>query len=195
MKNKNPKVDIYLKNAKNWQNEIKTLRKILLDCGLTEELKWRLPCYTFEEGNIVIIQGFKNFCALMFFKGALLKDTKGKLVPPGKDSQAARRIEFTSEQEIKKIKTILKAYVKEAIEVERSGLKVKLKDVKEFEVPEEFKKRLNKNSKLKIAFESLTPGRQRAYLLHFSSAKQSETRELRIDKCMKRILAGKGLND
>lgn len=173
---------------------MKELRAIALDCGLTEELKWRLPCYTFEEANIVIIQGFKEYCALMFFKGALLKDTKKILKAPG-SSQAARQARFTNVKEIAKLKSTLKSYIKEAIKAEKAGLKVELKETKDFEVPEEFQKKLDGSAKLKAAFEKLTPGRQRGYLFYFSGAKQSKTRESRIEKCMPQILKGKGLND
>lgn len=190
----NPKIDRLLNHAKTWQEEMKTLRKIVLECGLTEELKWRLPCYTFEDNNIVIIQGFKEYCALMFFKGALLKDPKSVLSRPG-SSQAARQIRFTNTQEIMKMKSILKTYIKEAIRIEKSGLRVELKKTEDFEVPEEFQKKLDKDPRLKKAFETLTPGRQRAYLLYFSAAKQSKTRESRIEKYLKQILNGKGLND
>lgn len=194
MKQNNQKIDRFLNHAKKWQVEMKKLRAIILDCGLTEELKWRLPCYMFQESNIVIIQEFKNYCALMFFKGALLKDSKKILVPPG-NSQAARQIRFTNPEEVSKLKTLIKSYVKEAIKVEKAGLKVELKKTKDFNLPEEFQKRLDKNSKLKAAFEALTPGRQRAYLYYFSAAKQSTTRERRVEKSMPQILNGKGLND
>lgn len=170
------------------------LREIILGCGLTEELKWRLPCYTANENNIVIIQPFKKYFAVMFFQGALLKDTKKILVVPGK-SQAIRQIRFNDAEEVQKMRSTIQAYIKEAIKLGKAGEKVKLKETKDFEVPEEFQKQLNKNKKLKAAFEALTPGRQRGYLFYFSSAKQSATREARVEKCSKLILAGKGLTD
>lgn len=191
---KNPKIDRYLKHVKNWQEEMEELRGIVLDCGLTEELKWRLPCYTFEESNVVIIQGFKDYCALMFFKGALLKDSKKILKAPG-SSQAARQLRFTSVKDIQKMRSTIKSYIQEAIKIEKAGLKVELKKTSDFKVPEEFQTKLNEMPKLKTAFQNLTPGRQRAYLFYFSGAKQSKTRESRIEKCMKQILSGKGLND
>jgi uncharacterized protein YdeI (YjbR/CyaY-like superfamily) len=191
----NPKVDFYFSKAKKWQEEIEQLRTLVLDCGLTEELKWGCPCYTFEKSNIVLIHVFKEYCALLFFKGVLLKDAKGILIQQTENVQTARQIRFTSVQEIVKMKASLKTYIKEAIEVEKAGLKVELKKTTEFTMPEEFKKELSKNVALKKAFYTLTPGRQRGYLLYFSSAKQSTTREARIEKCMPDILKGKGLND
>ena len=191
----NPKVDFYFDKGKKWQEEIKKLRAIVLDCGLTEELKWGCPCYTLENTNIVLIHEFKEYCALLFFKGALLKDTEGILIQQTKNVQAARQIRFTSAPEITKMKSILKAYIFQAIEVEKAGLKVKLKKATEYSVPEEFKKRLDKNAALKSAFKALTPGRQRAYLLYFSAPKQSKTRESRVEKSVKPILNGMGLND
>ncbi len=191
----NPKVDFYFTKAKKWQEEIKKLRVIALDCGLTEELKWGVPCYTFEEKNIVLIHVFKEYCALLFFKGVLLKDTKGMLIQQTKNVQTARQLRFTNTQEIIKLDPTIKAFIKEAIKVEKSGLKADLKKTSEFEMPEEFKKVLAKNATLKTAFKALTPGRQRGYLLHFSQAKQSKTREERIEKYTKQILNGKGLND
>lgn len=190
----NPKIDRFLNHRKTWQKEMMAIREIILDVGLEEELKWRLPCYTFEEKNIVIIQGFKSYCALLFFKGALLKDPKELLEAPGK-SQAARQIRFTNVQEVLKLKSTIKSYLKEAIKIEQAGLKVELKETKDYEVPEEFQKKLNKMPKLKAAFEALTPGRQRGYLHYFSAAKQSKTREARIEKYLQNILDGKGLND
>lgn len=195
MNNSNPKVDFLFRKAKKWEEELEKLRKIVLDCGLTEELKWGVPCYTFEGSNIVLIHTFKEYCALLFFKGALLKDAKGILVQQTKNVQSARQIRLTSVQEITKLKPTIKAYVQEAIEVEKAGLKVKLKKTAEFDVPEEFKKRLARDRELKTAFKALTPGRQRAYLLYFSAAKQSKTRESRIEKSRPQILNGKGLND
>jgi uncharacterized protein YdeI (YjbR/CyaY-like superfamily) len=191
----NPKVDFYFSKAKTWQEEIKKLRMIILDCGLNEELKWGVPCYTLHETNIVLIHVFKEYCALLFFKGALLKDTGGILIQQTKNVQAARQIRFTNAREIVKMKPILKAYIYEAIEVEKAGLKVNLKKVTEFAIPEEFQKKLDKIHGLKTAFKALTPGRQRAYILYFSAPKQSKTRESRAEKCIPQILNGKGLND
>ena len=191
----NPKVDWYFDKAEKWQKETAQLRTIVLDCGLTEELKWGVPCYTFQNSNIVLIHVFKEYCALLFFKGALLADPNGILVQQTENVQAARQVRFTNLPEIVTMKSILKAYIYEAIEVEKAGLQVKLKKTTEFKMPEEFQKKLDKNRALKTAFEALTPGRQRAYLLHFSSPKQSKTRESRIEKCMPQILDGKGLND
>lgn len=171
------------------------LRMIVLDCGLTEELKWGHPCYSFENSNIVLMHGFKEYCALLFFKGALLKDPNGILVQQTKNVQAARQIRFTNVKDIVKMKSALKAYIKEAIKVEKAGLKVPLKNTEEFNIPEEFKSKLNEVPALKKAFSALTPGRQRGYLLYFSSAKQSKTRKARIEKYEKQILNGKGLND
>ena len=190
----NAKVDFYF-NKTIWQKELKQLRKIVLDCGLTEELKWGVPCYSFSKSNIVLIHVFKEYCALLFFKGALLKDTNGILIQQTKNVQAARQIRFSNAKEIVKLKAILKAYIFEAIEVEKAGLKVPLKKTAEFSMPEEFNHKLNKNAALKTAFYALTPGRQRGYLLHFSAPRQSKTIESRIEKCMPQILNGKGLND
>jgi uncharacterized protein YdeI (YjbR/CyaY-like superfamily) len=191
----NPKVDFYFSKAKKWQEEIEKLRIVVLDCGLTEELKWGVPCYTFQKSNIVLIHVFKDYCALLFFKGALLNDANGILVQQTKNVQAARQIRFTNVREVVKLKSVLKAYIHEAIEVEKAGLKVPFKKTKEFEIPEEFQNKLNKTAALKKAFSALTPGRQRAYLLYFSAPKQSKTRETRIGKSMQQILNGKGLND
>ena len=194
--NMNSKVDAFLKEEEKWREEFKELRRIILSCqGLTEELKWGKPCYTIEGSNVVLIHGFKEYCALLFFKGALLEDPNGILVQQTENVQAARQIRFTNVREIVEMKTTLKAYIFEAIEVEKAGLKVKLKKTAEFDMPEEFQKKLNKNAELKKAFNALTPGRQRAYLLYFSAAKQSETRGARVEKCMQQILDGKGLND
>jgi uncharacterized protein YdeI (YjbR/CyaY-like superfamily) len=190
----NPKVDFYFSKAK-WYKELGQLRTIVLDCGLTEELKWGCPCYTFQKRNIVLIHVFKEYCALLFFKGALLKDAHGILIQQTENVQAARQIRFTGVQEIVSMQPILKAYIYEAIEVEKAGLKVKLKKTSEYEIPEEFQNKLNKIPALKTAFDALTPGRQRAYLFYFSQAKQSKTREARIEKSMQDILDGKGLND
>lgn len=191
----NPKVDKFIAASKNWKKEIIQLRALLLDSKLDEEFKWGNPCYTLEENNIVLIHSFKEYCALLFFKGALLKDPKSILIQQTKNVQAARQIRFTDVKEIAKMKAALKAYVKEAIAVEKSGLKVTFKKTTEFDMPEEFQKKLAANAALKTAFAALTPGRQRAYLLHFGSAKQSQTREARIEKCTDRILDGLGLDD
>jgi uncharacterized protein YdeI (YjbR/CyaY-like superfamily) len=195
MNRMNPKVDAYLSKAKKWQEEFKKLRMIILDCGLTEELKWGKPSYTFQNGNIVIIQGFKEYCALMFFKGALLNDPNGILKKTGENTQAGRQIRFTNVREIVEMETILKAYVYEAMEVEKAGLKVDFKKTTEFIIPEEFQNKLDEIPALKTAFDALTPGRQRAYILYFSAPKQSKTRESRVERCMQQILNGKGLND
>jgi uncharacterized protein YdeI (YjbR/CyaY-like superfamily) len=168
---------------------------IILDCGLTEELKWGVPCYTFEKRNIVLIHGFKEYCALLFVKGALLNDAKGILITQTKNTQAARQIRFTNVRKIVKMKPILKAYIYGAIEVEKAGLKVNFKKTTEFIIPEEFQNKLDEIPALKTAFDALTPGRQRAYVLYFSAPKQSKTRESRVEKCMQQILSGKGLND
>lgn len=191
----NPKVDFYFSKAKKWQEELKKLRTIVLDCHLAEELKWGVPCYTFEKKNIVLIHAFKDYCAFLFFKGALLKDPKGILIQQTENVQAARQVRFTSVKEITKLEKILKAYIYEAVEIEEAGLKVPLKKTKEFAVPEEFQTKLDKNAALKKAFYALTPGRQRGYLLYFSSAKQAATREARIKKYTEQILDGKGLDD
>ena len=191
----NPKVDFYFDKEKKWQKEIRQLRTIVLDCGLNEELKWGCPCYTMQESNIVLIHVFKEYCALLFFKGALLNDANSILIQQTENVQAARQIRFTNIQEIVKMEKILKAYIYEAIEVERAGLKVKLKKTSEFKIPEEFQKRLDKSTALKKAFDALTPGRQRAYIFYFSQAKQPKTREARVEKYIKQILGGKGLDD
>ena len=195
MNSMNPKVEFYFRKAKKWQEEIEKLRTIMLDCGLTEELKWGCPCYTFQKSNIVLIHVFKEYCALLFFKGALLKDAKGILVQQTKNVQAARQIRFTSVPEIVKLKAVLKAYIFEAIEVEKAGFRFNFKKTAQFKIPEEFQKKLADIPELKTAFKALTPGRQRAYLLYFSTPKQSKTRESRVEKCMQQILIGKGLND
>ncbi|HEV3223358.1 MAG TPA: YdeI/OmpD-associated family protein [Puia sp.] len=195
MNSMNPKVDFYFNKAKNWQEEIRKLRMIILDCGLTEELKWGCPCYMFQKTNVVLIHVFKEYCAILFFKGTLLNDAYGILVQQTKNVQATRQIRFTNLREIVKMKTIIKAYIYEAIEVEKAGLKVNLKKTSEFITPEEFQKKLNKNPALKTAFNALTPGRQRGYLLYFAAPKQSKTRESRIEKSMRQILDGKGLDD
>lgn len=190
----NPKIDGYLRKAKKWREEFVKLRSIILDCGLTEELKWGKPCYTFQKSNIVILQGFKEFCALLFAKGALLNDPKSILEKPGENTQAARRIRFTNVREVVEMEPVLKAYICEAIEAEKAGLKVDFKKNPE-PVPEELENKMEEMPALRTAFNALTPGRQRAYILYFSAAKQSKTRESRIEKCIKDILKGKGLND
>lgn len=191
----NPKVDFFFKKADKWRKEYEKLRTIVLDGALTEELRWGKPCYTFQNSNIVLIHGFKEYCALLFMKGALLKDPKRILIQQTKNVQAARQIRFTNVQEIVELEPVVKAYIKEAIEVEEAGLEVNYKKTSEFKVPEEFRNKLDKIPALKKAFTALTPGRQRGYLLYFSGAKQSKTREARIEKYMPQILAGKGLDD
>jgi uncharacterized protein YdeI (YjbR/CyaY-like superfamily) len=200
----NPKVDFYFNKAKKWQKELLQLRKIALDCGLTEELKWGCPCYTYstavsspsnKQHNIVLIHDFKEYCAFLFFKGALLNDSNHILIQQTENVQSARQVRFTSTREVVEKQAILKAYIYEAIEVEEAGLKVKLKKPAEFKIAEEFKKKLDKTPSLKKAFEALTPGRQRGYYLYFSQPKQSKTRESRIEKSIPLILKGKGLND
>lgn len=191
----NPKVDIFISKAEKWRKEFEKLRKIVLDCGLTEELKWGQPCYTFQNSNIVLIHGFKEYCALLFFKGALLHDTDGILIRQTENVQAARQIRFTNVQEIVKIESVLKTYIYGAIEVEKAGLKVKMKKTSDFKIPEEFQNKLNEIPALKTAFDALTPGRKRAYLFYFAQPKQSKTRASRVEKYMQQILNGKGLND
>ena len=191
----NPNADFYFSKAKKWQEEIKKLRTIVLDCHLTEELKWGVPCYTFEKSNIVLIHVFKEYCALLFFKGALLKDPNGILIQQTANVQAARQIRFTNVREIVKMEPILKAYIFEAVEVEEAGLKVDLKKNTELIFPEEFQHKLDKIPALKTAFDALTPGRQRGYNLYFSQPKQSKTRASRVEKYIQQILEGKGLND
>lgn len=192
----NPKVvDRFLDRAKSWQEEMKLMRKICLDCGLTEEFKWMHPCYTFQGKNVVLIHEFKEYCALLFHKGALLKDSDNILIQQTENVQSARQIRFTNLQEIIDLERVIKAYIFEAIEVEKAGLEVKMKKTSEFKMPDEFKKALEDSFELKAAFKALTPGRQRGYLLYFSQAKQSKTRESRIGKYIPKILAGKGLND
>jgi uncharacterized protein YdeI (YjbR/CyaY-like superfamily) len=195
MNGMNPKVDAFISKAEKWQDEFEKLRMIILDSGLTEELKWGVPCYAFEKSNIVLIHGFKEYCAILFVNGALLNDPKGILITQTENVQAARQIRFTNVREIVEMEPILKAYIYEAIEVEKAGLKVNFKKTTEFIVPEEFQRKLDEIPALKTAFEALTPGRQRAYILYFSAPKQSKTRESRVEKCMQHILNGKGLND
>jgi len=191
----NPRVDAFLSRAKKWRQEFEKLRAIILGCGLTEEVKWMHPCYTFENKNIVLIHGFKEYCALLFFKGALLNDAKGILIQQTQNVQSARQVRFTNVREIVKLQRTLREYVFEAVEVEKAGLKVKFKETSDFSIPEEFQNKLNKVPALKAAFDALTPGRQRAYLFYFSQAKQSRTRESRVEKYVPKILDGKGLND
>ncbi|HCA09645.1 YdeI family protein [Chryseobacterium sp.] len=191
----NPKVNFFFDEATQWQKEFKKLRTILLNTGLEEELKWGCPCYTYHGKNIVLIHGFKEYCALLFFKGALLNDTHHILIQQSENVQAARQIRFTTLKEIIDLEKVIPIYVYEAVEAEKSGIKVPMKKTKDFEMPEEFQNKLDQNPELKEAFEGLTPGRQRAYLLHFSSAKQSKTREERIQKYIPQILVGKGLKD
>ncbi|MES2040693.1 MAG: DUF1801 domain-containing protein [Pseudomonadota bacterium] len=191
----NPKVDAYVSKAKKWKEEIEQLRSIVLECPVTEELKWGNPCYTYDDTNVVLIHVFKEYAALLFFKGALMKDAKGLLIQQTENTQATRQLRFTSVSEITKLKTAIKAYVKEAIAVEKAGLKVEFKKTAEFNMPEEFQIKLDGMPALKKAFAALTPGRQKAYLLHFSAAKQSKTRESRVEKAIPQILDGKGLDD
>jgi uncharacterized protein YdeI (YjbR/CyaY-like superfamily) len=191
----NPKVNWYFNKAKQWKEESEKLRAIILDCGLTEELRWGKPCYTFQKSNVVLIHGFKGFCALLFMKGVLLKDPKGILIQQTENVQAARQIRFTNLREIVEMAPILKSYIKEAIEVEKAGLEVNYKKTSEFKIPEEFQNKLDESSALKKAFAALTPGRQKGYLLYFSGAKQSKTRESRVEKCIPRILNSRGLDD
>ncbi|MEH7164223.1 YdeI/OmpD-associated family protein [Priestia megaterium] len=191
----NPKIDEFLTKAKKWKEEYETLRKIVLDCELTEDFKWMNPCYTFEKKNVVLMHGFKEYCALLFPKGSLLQDSHGILIQQTENVQGARQIRFTNVQEIVEKEAILKAYIYEAIEVEKAGLKVKAKKPEELIIPEELQHKFDEIPALKTAFTTLTPGRQRAYILYFSGAKQSKTRESRIEKCIPNILTGKGLND
>ncbi|HWU64186.1 MAG TPA: DUF1801 domain-containing protein [Ensifer sp.] len=191
----NPKVDAYLKRNERWQAEMAALRALMLDCPLTEDLKWGVPCYTLDGKNVVLIHAFKDYCALLFHKGALVKDPEGILIQQTENVQSARQIRFSGLDEIRRMENLIKSYVHEAIEVERSGLKVAHKSVAEFAVPEELTEAFAADDALKAAFEALTPGRQRAYLLHFSSAKQSVTRQSRIEKCRPKIMDGKGLDD
>ncbi len=194
-RNTNPKVDAFLSRAESWKAEFEALRSIALECDVTEDLKWGVPCYTFENSNVVLIHGFKAYCAMLFVQGALLKDSKGILIQQTENSQSARQIRFTSLAEITGMKPVIKDYIQEAIAVQKAGLKVNFKTTKEFSIPEEFQVKLDTVPNVKTAFEALTPGRQRAYLLHFSSAKQSATRKARIEKSMPKILEGKGLDD
>ncbi|SHM80216.1 Uncharacterized conserved protein YdeI, YjbR/CyaY-like superfamily, DUF1801 family [Chitinophaga jiangningensis] len=191
----NPKVDAFIDRADKWQKEFETLRSIMLDCPLEEELKWGQPCYAYNGKNVVLIHGFKDYCAILFHKGSLMADPEGILIQQTENVQAARQIRFTSLKEIVKLKAVIKAYIYEAIEIEKAGLEVKFKKVKEYPVPEEFQQKLDTTPGLKKAFEALTPGRQRGYLLYFAAAKQAKTREQRVEKYLDAILEGKGLDD
>ncbi len=195
MNRMNPRVDFFFSKTKKWHEEYETLRRIILDCGLAEELKWGCPCYTSQNRNIVLMHGFKEYCALLFFKGVLLDDTGGILIQQTKNVQAGRQVRFTNARDIAKMEPILKAYIDQAVEVEKAGLKVKLKRTSDFKIPEEFQNKLDKSPALKKAFEALTPGRQRAYLFYFSQPKLSKTRESRVEKYLPQILKGKGLDD
>lgn len=190
-----PEVDTILEKAERWQDEMRMLRAIVLGCGLTEAVKWRQPCYTFENHNVAIISAFKDYCSLAFFKGALLKDPEGVLVAPGKHAQSGRQMRFTSVEEIVALEATAKTYLREAIEVERAGLTVRLRETSEYEVPEELQRRLDDDPAYRTAFEALTPGRQRGYLVYFAQPKQSKTRESRIERALPRILEGKGFNE
>jgi len=193
--NTNPKVDEFLNEEKKWREEFEKLRTIILDCQLTEELKWGVPCYTFEDKNVVLIHGFKEYCAILFIKGALLKDAQGLLIQQTEHVQVGRQIRFTKVEEIAALEPVLKAYIQEAIEIEKAGLEVDFKKTTEYTIPEELQKKFDETPALKTAFEALTPGRQRAYLYHFSEPKQPKTREARVEKYVQQILNGKGLND
>jgi len=195
MNKMNPKVDFFFHKSKKWQKELAKLRTIVLDCQLTEELKWGVPCYMLQKSNIVLIHEFKEYCAFLFFKGALLTDAKGILVQQTKNVQATRQIRFANVQEIVEMESILKTYIHQAIEVEKAGLKVDFKKTTEFDIPKEFQNKLDEMPALKEAFEALTPGRQRAYILYFSAPKLSKTREARVEKCVDLIFDGMGLND
>ncbi|MFZ4799898.1 MAG: DUF1801 domain-containing protein [Bacteroidia bacterium] len=191
----NKSIDFYFSKDQKWQNELAQLRVIVIECGLTEELKWGVPCYLLQKSNIVLIHAFKDYCALLFFKGSLLNDTNGILIQQTENVQGGRQIRFTNITEIMNLEVILKSYIYEAIEVEKAGLKVEFKKQTDYIISEEFQNKLNEMPELKTAFEALTPGRQRGYLLHFSAPKQSKTRLLRVENCMAQIFKGKGLND
>lgn len=191
----NPKVDFFFTKAEKWQEEYEKLRTIVLDCGLNEELKWGCPCYTFQKGNVVLIHGFKDYCALLFIKGSLLHDANGILIQQTENVQAGRQVRFTGLLEIQELEPILKAYIYEAVEVEKAGLEVSFKQHTEYTIPEELQQKFNEIPALKTAFETLTPGRQRGYMLHFSAPKQSKTREARVEKYIPHILNGKGIDD
>jgi len=192
---RNFKVDAFLDKSEKWRKEFEKLRMIILDCGLTEELKWGVPCYTFENSNVVLIHGFKEYCAVLFIKGALLKDSRGILIQQTENVQAGRQVRFTNVREIVGMESTLKAYINEAIEVEKAGLKVDFKKTSEYKIPEELQKKSDEIFGLKAAFEALTPGRQRAYIFYFSQPKQPKTRDARVEKCIPQMLKGKGLND
>jgi uncharacterized protein YdeI (YjbR/CyaY-like superfamily) len=191
----NPKVDFYFNKAKKWQDEVNKLRTVILECGLVEELKWGCPCYTYNNSNIVLIHDFKDYCALLFFKGALLQDADGILIQQTENVQSARQMRFTNIEELIGRQAVIKTYIFEAVEVEKAGLEVNFKKTEDFKVAAEFQDRLDGSEALTTAFEALTPGRQKAYLLHFSAPKQSKTREARIEKWIPQILVGKGMND
>jgi len=195
MSEANPKVDFFFIKAEKWQQEYEQLRAIVLACDLVEELKWGVPCYTLDNANVVLIHGFKEYCALLFMKGALMKDPKSILVQQTENVQSARQIRFTDVKQIEKLKSTIKAYIKDAIAIEKSGAKVEFKKATDFVVVEEFQRQLDQSTHLKEAFEALTPGRQKGYLLHFSSAKQSKTREARVEKAIPKILEGLGMDD
>ncbi|MFV8259674.1 YdeI/OmpD-associated family protein [Bdellovibrio bacteriovorus] len=195
MSSKHPKVDAFVKSEKKWKEEVQLLRQIALDSGLTEDFKWSLPCYLHDDKNIAIVQNFKNSCAFMFFQGSELKDSKKLLKSPGENSQSAKRFEFASVADITKVKAAIRAYIKEAIKISESSVKTEKKPAKMPAMPAELKQALDKNKKLKAAFEKLTPGRQRLYLIHIASAKQAATRVSRVEKCVPRILQGLGLSD
>lgn len=190
-----PRVDEFLSKAKKWQEEIEKLRKIALDCQLNEEFKWGKPCYSLKKSNVAIIFGFKEYCAIGFFKGTLLKDESRILVGPGDNSQAMRQIRFTSVEDIVSMEPIIREFINEAIEIEKAGLKVNFRKTADYYIPDEFQQKMDDIPALKTAFNELTPGRQRAYLLHFSQPKQSATRTSRIEKYIQKILFGKGMND
>ena len=191
----NPKVNFYFEKNKKWRPEVEKLRSIALDSPLTEDLKWGVPCYTYENSNVLLIHDFKEYCAILFPKGVLLKDLKGILIQQTENVQSARQVRFTSLEQIEEMEPVLKVYINEAIEVERSGLKVEFKKPTEFKIADEFKTKVDENPALKTAFEALTPGRQRAYLLFFAAPKQTKTREARVEKSVPQILMGKGLDD
>jgi len=191
----NPKVEFFFNKASKWQEEYEQLRTIVLDCGLTEELKWGCPCYAFNGNNVVLIHGFKEYCALLFMKGALMQDAKGILIQQTENVQSARQVRFTNAREIVKLKVTLKAYIHEAIAVEKAGLKVAMKKTAEYKMPEELEMKLKENPALKTAFNALTPGRQRGYIYYFSQPKLSKTREARVEKYIQHILNGKGVDD
>jgi uncharacterized protein YdeI (YjbR/CyaY-like superfamily) len=191
----NPKVDQFINREQKWQEEFEKLRMIILDCQLTEELKWGVPCYTYQNSNVVLIHGFKEYCAILFVKGSLLQDTEKILIQQTENVQAGRQVRFTNLKQIEQLASTLKAYIYEGIEIEKAGLKVEFIKREEVLAPEEFLKVLNENPALKAAFEALTPGRQKAYNMYFAEPKQSKTREARIEKSIEKILNGKGLTD